>query len=115
MGGIEKLVTAAVADSDARLDHDEIDHFGISLQLEVTLLRDRHKSLKKGIAGHPVVSELQIAIVEAIMTEFCADIANFDSWERLVSFPVANRNDEGLYAIVALECDASCKNDSMRR
>lgn len=71
-------------DLDACLDHDLVDDAWVGLHLEVTLLRDVHEAGEEGFSGHSERGKLKVAIVDRVVAELGADVADFDAGEGFV-------------------------------
>ena len=111
---ISQLEAATVADCNARLNHDQVDNFRISINLKVALLCNGDESLQQCIAGDPKLGKFEISIVKTVVTKLVTAVSDFDTRKRLETLCVTHRHYERLHAVIVLQSDASCKNDGVR-
>ena len=104
---------SSVNDGDSRLNHDLVDDLWVALHLELTRLADAHEAGEQGLSWDAHVVEPQVAIVDAVVAELCADVANLDTWKRLVRFEVSDGHDEWLHTVVSLKSDAASEDDGV--
>ena len=111
---VSQLEAATVADCNARLNHDQVDNFRISINLKVALLCNGDESLQQCIAGDPKLGKFEIPVVKTVVTKLVTAVSDFNTWKRLKTLCVSHRHDERLHAVIVLQGDASCKNDGVR-
>ena len=96
-----------------RPTHDLVEKSWVRVELEVAFFGDRREARKVRVVGYSHVRELEVAIVDAIVAQLGANVANFDPREWLVSVHVSDLNYERLDAIVILATDTAGKDDGM--
>ena len=114
LDSVSQLEAATVADCYARLDHDQVDNFGVRINLKVALFGDSDESLQQGVARYSELGEFEVPVVKAVVTKLGTAVAYFDTWKRLEALRVTHRHDERLHAVIVLQGDASCENDGVR-
>ena len=114
LDSVSQLEAATVADCYARLDHDQVDNFGVRINLKVALFGDSDESLQQGVARYSELGEFEVPVVKAVVTKLGTAVAYFDTWKRLEALRVTHRHNERLHAVIVLQGDASCENDGVR-
>lgn len=77
---VSQLEAATVADCNARLNHDQVDNFRISINLKVALLCNGDESLQQCIAGDSELGKFEIPVVETVVTKLVTAVSDFDTW-----------------------------------
>ena len=63
------------------------------------------------IAWHSHIIKHQVAIVDSVVAELLADVAYFDSWQRLMCTDLPDLNHKRLQSIVIAKSDTSSKDN----
>ena len=100
-------------DHQSCLRHDLVDHSGVGLHLELTVLVDAHEPREEGLTSDSVVGELQEAIVNGLVAKLVADVSHFNAWQWLMGVHVPDLDDEWLDTIVILLCNAPGEDNSV--